>query len=77
MCYEEEESGTKLDALLWPSMAFEVILIKIRYLCIHNISFHINFYQDRFINESVGRVGLTLKLNEFLWPTMTFEVILL
>ena len=35
----------KLDELLGPSMTFEVILIKIKYLRIHNISIHINFYK--------------------------------
>ena len=41
----------KLDELLGPSMTFEVILIKMKYLHIHNISIHIIFYQNRFINE--------------------------
>ena len=36
-------------------MTFEVILIEIKYLLIHNISVHINFYQNRFINESVRK----------------------
>ena len=45
----------KLDELLGPSMTFEVILIKIKYLRIYNISIHINFYQNRFINESVRK----------------------
>ena len=36
-------------------MTFEVILIEIKYLRIHNISVHINFYQNRFINESVRK----------------------
>ena len=35
-------------------MTFEVILIEIKYLSIHNISVHINFYQNRLINESVS-----------------------
>ena len=39
--------------LLWPSMTFEVILIIMEYLCIHNISIHIHFYQNRLINERV------------------------
>ena len=34
----------KLDERLWPSMTFEVILIKMKYLRIHNIGIHINFY---------------------------------
>ena len=37
----------KLDELLGPSMTFEVILIKKKYLRIHNISIHIIFYQNR------------------------------
>ena len=41
----------KLDKLLWPSMTFEVILLKMKYLRIHNFGIHINFYQNRFINE--------------------------
>ena len=34
----------KLDEILGPSMTFEVILIKIKYFCIHNISIHIFFF---------------------------------
>ena len=34
----------KLDELLGPSMTFEVILIKMKYLRIHNISIHIFFF---------------------------------
>ena len=46
----------KLNKLLGPSMTFEVILIKIKYLRIYNISIHINFYQNRFIiKESVRK----------------------
>ena len=49
----------KLDELLipsGPSMTFEVILIKVKYLRIHNISIHIFFfYQNRFINECVRK----------------------
>ena len=41
----------KFDKLLRPSMTFEVVLIKIKNLRIHNISIHIIFYQNRFINE--------------------------
>ena len=33
------------------------------------------FYQNRFINDILGRVGLTLKLDELLRLPMTFEVI--
>ena len=36
-------------------MTFEVILLKINYLRIHNIGIHINFYQNRFINECVRK----------------------
>ena len=45
----------KTDGLLWPSMTFKVIFIKIKYLRIHNISIHINFYQNRLINECVRK----------------------
>ena len=45
----------KLDELLGPSMTFEVLLIKMKYLRIHNISIHIIFYQNRFINECVRK----------------------
>ena len=31
-------------------MTVEVILIKVKYLCIHKNSFHINFHQNRSIN---------------------------
>ena len=34
-------------------MTVEVILIKMKYLRIHNISIRINFHQNRFINECV------------------------
>ena len=44
-----------LDELLGPSMAFEVILMKMKYLRIHNVGIHINFYQNRFINESARK----------------------
>ena len=37
------------------SMTFEVILIEIKYLGIHNISVHINFHRNRIINESVRK----------------------
>jgi hypothetical protein len=43
----------KLDELLGPSMTFGVILIKMKYLRIHNI--HIIFYQNQFINECVRK----------------------
>ena len=42
----------KLDELLGPS---KVILIKMKYLRIHNISIPIIFYQNRFINECVRK----------------------
>ena len=34
-------------------MTVEVILNIMAYLRIHNVSIHINFYQNRFINECV------------------------
>ena len=34
-------------------MTVEVILNKIKYLRIHNVSIHINFYQNQLINECV------------------------
>ena len=46
----------KLNELLWPSMTFEVILIKMKYLCLHNISIHINLYQNWFINECARKI---------------------
>ena len=36
-------------------MTFEVILFEMKYMRIHNIGIHINFYQNRFINESVRK----------------------
>ena len=48
----------KLDELLGPSMTFEVVVIKMKYLRIHNISIHTNFYQNRFINGCVRRIFL-------------------
>ena len=37
-------------------MTFEVILINMKYLCIHDISIHINFHQNQFINEYVRKI---------------------
>ena len=45
----------KLDELLRPLMTFEIILIYMKYLRIHNISIYIIFYQNRFINEYVRK----------------------
>ena len=42
-------------------MTFEVILIYMKYFCIHNNSYHINFYQNQLINECVIRNFLKLK----------------
>ena len=36
-------------------MTFEIILILIKYLRIYNISIHINFYQNGFINECLRK----------------------
>ena len=36
-------------------MTVKVILNKMKYLRIHNVSIHINFYQNRFINECVRK----------------------
>ena len=41
-------------------MTFEVILLIMKYLRIHNNSFHINLYQNQLINECV-HVKLRLK----------------
>ena len=48
-------------------MTVEVILNKIEYLRIHNVSIHIDFYQNRFINECVRNNFL-----KFLERQMTF-----
>ena len=45
-------------------MTVEVILIKIKYLRINNISIHINFYQNQFINEC-ARKKEKLKFRSF------------
>ena len=59
-------------------MTFEVIRIEIKYLRIHNISVQINFYQNRFINESFRKKFVnSRKETDPLWPLMTFEVILI
>ena len=34
-------------------MTVDVMLKYMKYLCIHYVSIHINFYQNRFINECV------------------------
>ena len=39
-------------------MTVEVIIDKIKYLHIHNVSIHINLYQNRFKNECVRRLFL-------------------
>ena len=44
-----------MDELLGPSMTFEVILFKMKYLRIHNNSIHIIFYENRFVNECVRK----------------------
>jgi hypothetical protein len=66
----------KLDDLLSPSKTFEVILISLKYLRIHNISIHIDFNQNRFINDCVRRRKKWDK-KVLLLPSMTFEVILI
>ena len=39
-----------------PSMTFEVILNKIKYLCIHNVTIHTIFlYENRYTNECAGK----------------------
>ena len=36
-------------------MTFEVILNLKKYLCIHNVTIHINIYQNQFIDEFVKK----------------------
>ena len=54
--------------LQWP---FEVILLEMKYLRIHNISIHINFYQNRFINECARKIKAKIpesySFRFFLW----------
>ena len=69
---EFSQISGKTDDIFLPLMTFEVILIKIKYLRIHNVSIHINFYQNRFINEYVKKNFL-----KFPERQMTFEVILI
>ena len=45
-------------------MTDEVILNKMKYLCIHNVSIHIKFYQNRFINECVVNVNVLLNFRK-------------
>ena len=45
-------------------MTAEVILNKMKYLCIHDVSVHINFYQNRFINECVRKNFLKFPLRQ-------------
>ena len=40
-------------------MIFEVILIKMKYLRLYNISILINFFQNRFINECARKIKST------------------
>ena len=66
----------KLDKLVWPTMTFEVLLISIKYLRIHNVSIHINFYQNQFINKCVRKkkkVGQNwMKFCDLQWPLLNF-----
>ena len=43
----------KFDELLWPLRSYFLM----KYLHIHNISIHINFYQNLFLNECVKIPG--------------------
>ena len=36
-------------------MTSEVILFSIKKLCLNNVSIHIDFYQNRFINENARK----------------------
>ena len=38
-------------------MTFEVILIKMKYLCLYNVSIHIKFYQNQFVNECARKIN--------------------
>ena len=43
--------------LMWPSMIFEVVLYRMQYLRIHNISIHrFFFYQKQFINKCARKI---------------------
>ena len=42
---------TNRGNFMLPLMTFEVILWFKKNLCLHNVSIHRNFYQNRFINE--------------------------
>jgi len=72
MCKEEfSQIPGKTDDLLWPSMTFEVILIKMKYLRIHNICTY-KFYQNLFTNSRKER----RKDGVFLWDVeeLTFLI---
>ena len=45
-------------------MTVEVTLNKMKYLRIHNVSIHIKFYLNRFINECVRKNFLKLALRQ-------------
>ena len=45
-------------------MTVEVILNKIIYLRIHNVSIHINLYQNQFINKCVEKNFLKFPLRQ-------------
>ena len=49
--------------LLWTSK--NILIIYIKYLCFHDISIHINFYENQFINE-YNLKGKMLKILLFL-----------
>ena len=38
------------------TFGFELILIKMKYLRLYNVSIHIDFYQNRFINECAKKI---------------------
>ena len=65
-------------------MTVEVILKNMKYWRIHNVSIHINVYQNRFINECVRKNFLNSRKDRckdgfFLWDVeeLTFLIMLI
>ena len=46
MCWKE------FSKKVWHSMTFEVILLNLKILSLHNVSSHINFWYDQILNQS-------------------------
>ena len=69
-----------LYELLWPSMTFEVILMRL-----YNVNIHIIFYQNRFLNECARKIKAKIPESQsftvsecqiFLWDVKEFTFLI-